>query len=94
MSYLALAKKIQAELKSGAGAELEADPTEGRIVAVLIDSPIVGLVWFAQSDSFKSGDGIPVFFMSEVPILEKMEPAELRRRYQQRLESKKWENLP
>ena len=44
--------------------------------------------------SFKSGDGIPVFFMSEVPILEKMEPAELRRLYEQRRESKKWEDLP
>ncbi len=61
------------------------DPTEGEIIAVLIDSPIVGPVWFALFDDFKSGDDIPVFFMSEVPYLDKMEPAELRRRYEQKI---------
>jgi hypothetical protein len=65
--------------------EPDGDVTEGRILAVLIDSPIVGPVWFAQSDDFKSGDRIPVFFMSEVPHLNKMEPAELRRRYVEKL---------
>ena len=61
------------------------DATEGEIIAVLIDSPIVGPVWFALNDDFKSGDEIPVFFMSEVPYLDKMEPAELCLRYQQKL---------
>jgi hypothetical protein len=59
-----------------------ADPTEGRIIAVLIDSPILGPVWFAFDDVFKSGDHIPVFFARELPFLQKMSPEELRRRYE------------
>ena len=92
MSYLALAKKIQAELKFATGpatarqvSEPEIDATEGRIVAVLIDSPIVGPVWFALADDFKSDDDIAVFFASELPHLQKMQPAELRRRYDEKL---------
>ena len=54
---------------------------EGPITAVLIESPIVGLVWFAFDDDFNSGDEIPVFFASELPFLRKMSTAELRRRY-------------
>jgi hypothetical protein len=61
------------------------NPTEGRIVAVLIDSPIVGPVWFALDDDFKSGDDIPVFYASELPHLQKMSEAELRKRYEQKL---------
>jgi hypothetical protein len=58
------------------------DVTEGRIIAVLIDSPIVGgLVWFAFHDTFKSSDDTPVFFASELPFLRTMSPDELRRRY-------------
>ena len=88
MSYLALAKKIQAELKSAPeppAVDAPVDSTEGAIIAVLIDSPIVGPVWFARSDDFKSGDDIPIFFMSEIPHLEKMGPPELRRRYEDKL---------
>ena len=58
---------------------------EGEITAVLIDSPIVGPVWFASDDGFKSGDDIPVFFASELPFLRKMGETELRRRYEQKL---------
>jgi hypothetical protein len=58
--------------------------TEGRIIAVLIDSPVVGPVWFAFDDGFKSGDDIPVFFASELPVLRKMSEAELRRRYEEK----------
>lgn len=67
--------------------ESPSDPEimEGRILAVLIDSPIVGPVWFAFDDGFKSGDEIPVFFASEIPHLQKMDAAELRRRYQNKL---------
>jgi hypothetical protein len=60
------------------------DPTEGRIIAVLIDSPIVGPVWFALDDDFKSGDAIPVFCASELPFLRKMSEAELRKQYEQK----------
>ena len=62
-----------------------ADPTEGRIIAVLIDSPIVGPVWFALDDGWKSGDDIPVFYASEIPHLQKMSGEELRKRYEQKL---------
>jgi len=61
------------------------DATEGRIVAVLIDSPIVGPVWFALDDSWKSGDEIPLFYASEIPQLQKMCGEELRKRYTQKL---------
>jgi hypothetical protein len=50
-------------------------------VAVLIDSPIVGPIWFAFNDGFKSGDDIPVFYASELPFLREMSGEELRRRY-------------
>src|SRR4029450_5135334 len=52
---------------------------EGRIVAVLIDSPIVGPVWFALDDGWKSGDDTPVFYASELPHLQTMTPEELRK---------------
>lgn len=58
---------------------------DGPITAVLIDSPIVGPVWFAFDDGFKSSDCMPVFFASELPFLRTMSEAELRRRYEQKL---------
>jgi hypothetical protein len=60
------------------------DIEEGPITAVLIDSPVVGPLWFAFDDGFKSGDDIPVFFASELPVLRKMSEAELRRRYEEK----------
>lgn len=59
--------------------------SEESITAVLIDSPIVGPVWFTFDDEWKSGDDIPVFFASELPFLRKMTGAELRRRYEEKL---------
>jgi len=61
------------------------DIPEGPIIAVLIDSPVVGPVWFALDDAFKSGDDTPVFFASELPHLQKMNGEELRKRYEQKL---------
>ena len=58
------------------------DLVDGDIKAVLIDSPIVGPVWFALNDNWKSGDEIPVFFASELPFLRGMD--ELRRRYEEK----------
>ena len=72
--YLEIADKFE-------GARPSPDPTEGRIIAVLIDSPIVGPVWFALEDGFQSRDEIPVFFAGEMPSLRKMTPDEIRRRY-------------
>jgi hypothetical protein len=79
-----LAKKIQAEIQASPTTEVTHDPIAGEIVAVLIDSPIVGPVWFAFHDSFNSGDHIPVFFASELSSLRKMSTDELRRRYEQK----------
>jgi hypothetical protein len=61
-----------------------ADLPDGPIIAVLIDSPIVGPVWFAFDEDFKSGDKIPVFFASELLFLGKRDPEELRRRYDEK----------
>jgi hypothetical protein len=59
--------------------------SEGSITAVLIDSPVVGPVWFAFDDNFKSGDDVPVFFASELANLRRMSESELRRRYEQKI---------
>ena len=61
------------------------DLTDGQIIAVLIDSSILGPVWFALGDDFKSGDDIPVFFANELPYLQKMTGKELGRRYEEKL---------
>jgi hypothetical protein len=82
---LAMLRDQQIVTEQAQTASAPTDPAAGEIIAVLIDSPIVGPVWFALSDDFKSGDAIPVFFMSEIPHLEKMGPAELRRRYEQKI---------
>jgi hypothetical protein len=93
MSYLELAKKAKEEYRrkqqgyaSPAEPALGVDLTEGVIIAVLIDSPIVGPVWFAFNDNFHSGDNIPVFFASEIPFLRKMTADEIRRRYSEKRE--------
>ena len=86
MSYLALAKRIEATLKTkDAHTEATHFFDEGTIVAVLIDSPIVGPVWFALNDGFRSGDKIPVFYGSELPHVQKMNGKELRSRYEEKL---------
>ena len=82
MSAFDVAKKYLESAESGPRV---VDPTQGRINAVLIDSPIVGPLWFALDDDFKSNDDIPVFFVSELPYLQKMTGTELRRRYEEKL---------
>ena len=82
MSYLDTVRKTKEELKQK---QATVDIIEAPIVAVLIDSPIVGPVWFAINDDFKSGDNIPVFFASELSFLQKMSETELRKRYEQKL---------
>ena len=72
------------EAKRLAGAVADKAVDEGGIIAVLIDAAIVGPVWFAFNDNFHSGDNIPVFFASEIPFLQKMTEAELRRRYDEK----------
>src|SRR4030095_12422378 len=88
MDYLEIARKAKADFQK----DRQAQPAEtakpiddGPIIAVLIDSPIVGPVWFALDDGFQPGDDIPVFYAREIPHLQKMDPEELRKRYEQKL---------
>jgi hypothetical protein len=97
MSYLELAKKIQAELSlSPANPEpsVWGDPNivdtlveNGEIVAVLICSKVLqSHVWFAFDDSWRParGDAAPIFFASELPHFRQMTADELRRRYDEK----------
>jgi hypothetical protein len=67
--YLSIAENIQN------------DPTEGRILAVLIDSTVLGCeIWFALRDDWKPdpGDPTPIFYASELPFLRTKTPETLR----------------
>lgn len=90
MSYLELAKKIQAGLKptlqNAAPEAVTADPTEGRIVAVLIASEVLGTdIWFALDDSFNPGDGLAVFYADELEFLKSKDAQTLRKIYETKL---------
>ena len=78
MSYLALAKKIQAKIDPTGQS---VDPTMGDIVAVLIWSDILNAeVWFTLRNDFQpdSGDTRVIFFADEIPFL-KTKTAEILR---------------
>jgi hypothetical protein len=84
MSYLQLAKKIQAGLKPtlhGATPEaVTADLSEGRIIAVLLASEVLGAdIWFALDDSFNPGDGLAVFYADELEFLKDKDTQTLRK---------------
>jgi hypothetical protein len=56
-----------------------ADPTEGRIIAVLIASEVLGCdIWFALDDSFEADDGLAVFYPDELPFLATKDAEQLR----------------
>jgi hypothetical protein len=84
MSYLELAKRIQAELKPAGDCEPKTaitDPTEREIVAVLIDSEVLGArIWFGLHDDWKPNpcDAASVFYASELPFLRAKSPETLR----------------
>ena len=87
MSYLALAKKIQAELRSGGVLKPESPAMDmvidDRTIALLIDSTILGApIWFAFDDSFDPEDGLPVFYAHELPELKHKTPEQLRKIYE------------
>lgn len=91
MSYLEQARKAKEEYRrqqQSAETPPATDPTEGRIVAVLIDSTLLGAeIWLALRDDWRPDvdDARAVFFASEMPFLQKMSPAELRKRHQQKI---------
>jgi hypothetical protein len=81
VSYLSLAKKIQAETGIKAGAVPATDPTEGEVIAVLIDSTVLGAeIWFALRDNFRRArdDNRAVFFADELEFLSTKTPETFR----------------
>ena len=47
-----------------------ADATDGRIIAYLIASEVLGCdIWFALDDCFNPDDGLAVFYADEIPFL-------------------------
>jgi hypothetical protein len=59
----------------------ETDPMEGEVVAVLIDSTVLGApIWFALREDWRPdpGDTTPVFYASELPFLRTKSPEQLR----------------
>jgi hypothetical protein len=73
MSYLDIAKRAQARLKAQKDPpvwEATADPTEGRVIAYLIASEVLGAdIWLALDDSFEADDKLAVFYPDELPFL-------------------------
>jgi hypothetical protein len=67
MSYLDILKKPKPKAEPE---HLAADLTEGRIIAVLIASEVLGCdIWFALDDSFNPGDALAIFYADELPFL-------------------------
>jgi len=76
MSYLELAKKIQAGLKptppAAAPETVKADPLDGNLIAVKIASTVLDAdIWLAFTADFKPDEGEPlaVFFPDELEFL-------------------------
>jgi hypothetical protein len=77
MSYLDLLKKPKAEQKPLPAAVV--DPTEGRVIAYLIASEVIGAdIWLALDESFNPGDGLAVFYPDELPFLATKDAETLR----------------
>ena len=52
---------------------------EGRLIAVLIESTVLGAeVWLAFDDGFDPGDGLVVFYPDEIPFLKHKDAQTLR----------------
>jgi hypothetical protein len=76
MSYLNLLKKPNTEPPE---AEPGVDPTEGRVIAYLIASEVLGSdIWLALDDDFDPKDGLAVFYAHELPFLREKTPDQLR----------------
>src|SRR5262245_1948064 len=59
--------------------ESPADATEGRVIAYLIASEVLGCdIWFAFDDSFETHDGLAVFYADELLFLKDKGPETLR----------------
>ena len=85
MSYLELAKKIQAQKTQAKIAPSCPAPidlvVDDSTVAVLIDSTVLGApIWFAFKDGWQpdQADDAPVFYASELPALREKSAEQLR----------------
>lgn len=69
----------------------QADPTDGRIVAVLICSHILDAdIWLAFDPDFKPDDDdeqLAVFYADEIPILKNKTPEQLKKIHETKLAS-------
>ncbi len=80
MSYLDIAKRAQANLKQASDPST-GDLSDGQIIAVLIDSTVLGAeICFAVDEDFRPdpGDGRAVFYANELPFLRTKSPETLR----------------
>jgi hypothetical protein len=56
-----------------------ADVTEGRVIAYLIASEVLGFdIWLALDDDFDPRDRLAVFYAHEIPLLAEKTPQQLR----------------
>jgi len=63
-----------------------ADATEGRVIAYLIASEVLGCdVWFALDDYFEADDGLAVFYADELPFLATKDTETLREIHETKL---------
>jgi hypothetical protein len=72
MDYLNIARKVKADFRKDHQGQAEATTSieEGRIVAVLIASEVLGAdIWFSLDDSFNPGDALAIFYADELPFL-------------------------
>ena len=57
--------------------------SEDKVIAVLVDSAVLGLpVWVSEKADFVPGDGIPVFSQSELKMLDGKSADHLRKVYE------------
>jgi hypothetical protein len=57
----------------------DADVSEGRVIAYLIASEVLGCdIWFALNDSFNPDDGLAVFYADEIPFLKSKDAETLK----------------
>src|SRR5215468_7125749 len=55
------------------------DVTEGRVIAYLIASEVLGCdIWLALDDDFDPRDRLAVFYAHEIPLLAEKTPQQLR----------------
>ncbi len=88
MDYLEIARKAKADFQKDRQAQPEgAKPIdEGRILAVLIASEVLGCdIWFALDGSFTADDGLAVFYANELPFLATKDAEQLREIHKTRL---------